>query len=60
MTLKPEFRSKTKEKCGVIKDVSNKLGYCSKPNKLGNVMFYPDGGNPYRVCLKKEEVELLN
>lgn len=30
------------------------------PSKYGNVMFYPkEGSNPYRVCLKKEDVIVI-
>ena len=30
------------------------------PSKYGNVMFYPqEGSNPYRVCLKTEDVVVI-
>lgn len=32
-------------------------GMATKPNKVGNVMFYPDSGSPYRICLGEEQVE---
>ena len=29
----------------------------TEPNKWGNVMFYPDSGSPYRICLSEEQIE---
>lgn len=33
------------------------IGMATEPNKCGNVMFYPDGGLPYRICLSEEQIE---
>ena len=30
------------------------IGMATEPNKCGNVMFYPDSGSPYRICLSEE------
>lgn len=40
----------------------NREGYLLKgPNELGLVMFYSkEGSFPYRVCLRYEDVEVLN
>ncbi len=57
--MKPKFRCRAKEGAGIIRDVSNREGYCTEVNKVGLVMFYPDGGFPYCVCLSEDEVELI-
>ena len=49
--------------CKVISgQYKNREGYLLKgPNELGLVMFYSkEGVCPYRVCLRKEEVEVIN
>ena len=33
------------------------IGMATEPNKWGNVMFYPDSGSPYRICLSEEQIE---
>lgn len=33
------------------------IGMATEPNEVGNVMFYPDSGSPYRICLRGEQVE---
>ena len=36
-------------------------GYFTEENKYGLVMFYPkEGIYPYRVCLKRENIVLIN
>lgn len=53
------FKCKVKNNVGYITDVSNKKGYCTKISKYDTVMFYPNNKKPYRVALKKEEVEFI-
>lgn len=59
--MEQKFRAKVKEsqKERNYKDVSNREGWSTKINKYGNVMFYPDGGEPYCICLGKEDVEFI-
>ena len=33
------------------------IGMATESNKYGNVMFYPDCGSPYRICLSEEQIE---
>lgn len=35
-----------------------RIGYATKPNKLGLVMFYPiEGKFPYRICISADCLE---
>lgn len=36
-------------------DYVGRVGW-GEATKYGTVMFYPDGGAPYRVCLSNDEV----
>jgi hypothetical protein len=36
-------------------DYAGRIG-CGEATKYGTVMFYPDGGAPYRVCLSNDKV----
>ena len=43
-----------------LKDIIGCYGYSTEPNKVGNVMFYPENSFPcYRICLPKEYIEIL-
>ena len=33
------------------------IGMATEPNKVGNIMFYPNSGYPYRICLPNDYVE---
>lgn len=40
---------------------TGRIGKATSVNSYGNVMFYSEeGANPYRVCLKAEDVQEIN
>lgn len=42
-------------------DCAGRVGAATKPNKYGNVMFYPiEGVNPYRICKILSDIEYIN
>ena len=45
----------TKDNPWIESGVNGKAIY--PPNSYGNVWFYPDEGNPYRICLGEGEFE---
>ena len=39
---------------------TGRIGNATKPNKYGNVMFYPaEGIHPYRVCLTMGDIQFI-